>query len=81
MYSRLSDVKSGKINNHILPFLWMKGEDISKTLRQLYRAHEAGIGAVCLESRTFEDFGGESWWKTVGTILEEAEKLNMKVWI
>lgn len=81
MYSRLSDVKNGKINNHILPFLWMKGEDISKTLRQLYRAHEAGIGAVCLESRTFEDFGCESWWKTVGTILEEAEKLNMKVWI
>ena len=81
MYSKLEKLLSGRAGNHILPFLWMTGEDISKTLRQLHRAHEAGIGAVCLESRTFEQFGRDAWWQTVTAILEEARRLNMKVWI
>ena len=81
MQKWLDNIIKGESENHILPFLWMMGEDWEKTKRQIHRIHDCGIRAMCLESRTFEDFCGESWWATLKKVLAEARALDMKVWI
>ncbi len=67
--------------NHLLPFLWLHGED-EKTLRDmLQKIAAADIGAVCLESRPHPDFAGDTWWRDLDIILDEAVKLGLKIWI
>ena len=67
--------------NHMMPFLWLKGEG-EATIREYMRViHDSGINAVCVESRPHPDFLGNGWWKDMDVILEEAENLCMKVWI
>jgi len=79
--SRLNDVLNGKGENYILPFFWQHGEE-EETLRHYMNViHNANIGAVCVESRPHPDFVGPKWWQDMDVILEEAKKLNMKVWI
>jgi len=34
-----------------------------------------------LESRRLLDYAGPGWWEIVGTILDEAERLGMKIWL
>lgn len=68
-------------NNHLLPFLWLHGED-EDTLREMLRRIAAcDIGAVCLESRPHPDFAGKTWWRDLDIILDEAVKLGLKIWI
>lgn len=68
-------------NNHLLPFLWLHGED-EETLRDMLQKIAAcDIGAVCLESRPHPDFVGETWWRDLDIILDEAVKLGLKIWI
>lgn len=68
-------------NNHILPFLWLHGED-EKTLRNmLQKIRGCGIGAVCLESRPHPDYVGDKWWRDMDIIIDEALKLGLKLWI
>ncbi|MCC8067400.1 MAG: hypothetical protein LIO94_09930 [Clostridiales bacterium] len=79
--SRLEETLTGKNGNYILPFFWQHGED-EATLREYMQViHDANIGAVCVESRPHPDFVGEKWWMDMDVILEEAGRLNMKVWI
>ncbi len=81
VYEKLSNLLAGKSENHILPFFWQHGED-NETLRHYMRIiHDAHIGAVCVESRPHPDFVGALWWQNMDAILDEAEKLGMKVWI
>lgn len=68
-------------SSHILPFLWMKGEDNGTIGEELDRIEECGIREVCLESRPHPDFCGPGWWENVDFILEEARKRGMRVWI
>ena len=71
----------GGWDNHILPFLWMRGED-EETLRTTMRViHGANIGAVCVESRPHPDYGGPRWWRDLDVILGEARRMDMKVWL
>ncbi len=78
---KLKNILDGKGANHLLPFLWMHGED-EATLRDMLRhIHGCGIGAVCLESRPHPDYVGDKWWTDVDVVLDEAKKLGMKVWI
>lgn len=81
MNKTVTQVLSGKADNHILPFFWQHGED-EATLRKLMSAiHGAGCGAVCVESRPHPDFCGDKWWQDMDIILDEARKRDMKVWI
>lgn len=81
MKNTLKRLLNGQTENHILPFLWMHGEE-EKTLREYVNAiHNCGIGAVCLESRPHPDFCGPLWWRDVDIILDECKKLDMKIWI
>ena len=78
---RVQQVLENRGENYILPFYWQHGED-EETLREgMKRIHEAGIGAVCVESRPHPDFVGPKWWEDMDIILDEAHKRGMKVWI
>ena len=81
MNDAISNLLSGKAENHILPFFWQHGED-EDTLREYVRVmDEANCHAFCVESRPHPDFCGEKWWRDMDVILEEARKRDMKVWI
>ncbi|HHV12752.1 MAG TPA: hypothetical protein GXX75_20990 [Clostridiales bacterium] len=81
MNQKVKQLLEGKGNNHILPFLWVHGEE-EAVLREYMGAVEAsGIGAVCVESRPHPDYCGPQWWHDMDIILDEAKKRDMKVWI
>lgn len=68
-------------NNHLLPFLWLHGEDEATLRDMLQKIAACDIGAVCLESRPHPDFAGDTWWRDLDIILDEAVKLGLKIWI
>ncbi len=81
MNQRIRDVLSEMTTRYIFPFLWLKGET-EETLKEYMRViHDAGCNAVCLESRPHPDFCGPKWWRDLDVIIEEAKKLDMKLWI
>lgn len=78
---RIKELLSNKTNNHIFPFMWVHGEE-EKVYRETIRAiYGANIRAFCVEARPHENFGKKQWWDDMEVILDEAEKLGMKVWI
>lgn len=81
MMKRLYESLHDEYENYIAPFLWLHNEDDELIKQELKRIHECKIGAVCLESRTHEDFCGEAWWSDVSLILNTCRELGMKVWI
>ena len=78
---RLQTLLSGNGESHILPFLWMKGEDNVTIREELDRIEECGIREVCLESRPRPEFCGKRWWENLDFVLPEAKRRGMKVWI
>ena len=67
--------------NHILPFLWMRGESEDILRTELKKIREAGIRSVCLEARPHPDYAGEGWWHDVDIVIDEAKKHDMQIWI
>ncbi|MDR1639165.1 MAG: hypothetical protein LBT59_05660 [Clostridiales bacterium] len=81
MQETLKKLLSGKEESHILPFLWLHGED-EETLRSYVNViRNANIFEFCVESRPHPDFCGPKWWIDLEAIIDEAQKLEMKVWI
>ena len=78
---RLEMLLRGQCTSHILPFLWMKGEDNETIGRELDQIEKCGIREVCLESRPHPDFCGPGWWENLDFLCEEAQKRGMKLWI
>lgn len=74
-------VLGGQWENRIFPFLWLHGEDEAVLRHYMHVIHAANIGAVCVESRPHPDFCGPGWWRDMDVILDEAKKLDMRVWI
>lgn len=71
----------GSVKNHMLPFLWLHGED-EPTLRHMMAVIDgANCKEVCVESRPHPDFCGPKWWADMDVILEEARQRHMRVWI
>ena len=68
-------------DNHILPFLWMRGEDEQVLRTEIEKICQAGIRSVCLEARPHPDYAGDAWWHDVDIVLDEAKKRGMTVWI
>lgn len=78
---RLQALLRGEGTSHILPFLWMKGEDNGTIRSELDKIEECGIREICLESRPHPDFCGPGWWENLDFILEEARCRDMRVWV
>ena len=68
-------------DNHILPFVWMRGEDEQVIRTEIAKIYEAGIRSVCLEARPHPDYAGEGWWHDVDIVIDEAKKRDMTIWI
>ena len=68
-------------NNRTAPFLWLHQEPVEEVIAEIERIHQCGIRSVCLESRTYEDFCKDQWWKDLAVIFRECKKRDMTVWI
>ena len=81
MNDTIRELLKGNSGDHIFPFFWQHGED-EATLRKMMKViHDSNCKSVCIESRPHPDFCGEKWWKDMDVILDEARKMDMKVWI
>ena len=78
---KLDELLDGKYENHIMPFLWVHGEDEAVYRRMVRVIHEANIGAFCIEARPHKGFCGPDWWRDLDILLDEAKKNDMRVWI
>lgn len=67
--------------NHIFPFLWMRGEDESILKTEIEKIHECGIKAICVEARPHDEFCKEGWWHDMDIVIAEAKKYGMQIWI
>lgn len=81
MNSIVQKLINGQVENYIFPFLWLHGESEDVLRHYMKIIYESNIRAVCVESRPHPDFCGESWWKDMDVILDEARNRGMKVWI
>ncbi len=81
MDNRLQAILHGQVDNYLAPFLWLHNEDDALILEELRRIYDCGIRAVCLESRTHEEFCREDWWSDCRLIMEFCREHDMKVWI
>lgn len=77
----LSSIINGEGGNYIAPFLWLHNEDDSLIVKELHRIHDCGISAVCIESRTHDEFCRDDWWSDVRLIIDTCKSLGMKLWI
>ncbi|MBQ8551380.1 MAG: hypothetical protein IJ428_01045 [Clostridia bacterium] len=77
----LTEIINGNGGNYVAPFLWLHNEDDSLIIKELHRIRDCGIGAVCIESRTHEEFCRDDWWSDVRLILDTCKELGMKLWI
>ncbi len=66
---------------HVMPFLWVHGESHDVYKKMVNVIYDNNIRAFCVESRPHPDFCRDKWWSDLAVILDEAEKLGMKVWI
>lgn len=81
MTTPLDDVLGGRQANYLLPFLWQRGEPEAAIREEIGRVAESGIAAVCVEARPHPDFIGPQWWRDFDTIMDEARRRGMRVWI
>lgn len=81
MYNQLKEAIENRCGNYLLPFFWQHMGHTEEIPEHVEKIYESGCKAFCVESRPYEDFCGESWWRDMGIILAEAKKRGMKVWI
>lgn len=66
---------------HIMPFLWVHGEDEATYRKMVGVIYDANLRAFCVEARPHDGFCQDTWWRDMDILLDEAEKRGMKVWI
>lgn len=81
MDKQLKECLENTQKDYILPFLWVKGEDLDAVKREILAIKASGIESFCVESRTYEEFCEERWWNDFRFILETAKELDMHVWL
>lgn len=81
MTAYYQQVLNGTYDNHVLPFLWMKGESQQTIAEYLEKIAGADIHEVCLESRPHPDFCGEGWWRDLRFVIDTCKQLGLKIWI
>ena len=69
-------------DRHVINPLFWQRHDAPEALREeMRRMKETGINDFILEPRPHPDYLGETWWSDFDLILQEAERLDMTVWI
>ncbi len=78
---KLKQILQGQTDNHILPFLWIHGEDADTLRAEIGKIYDSGIRALCVEARPHADFGGPKWFEDLGVILAECKRRGMQMWL
>lgn len=81
MNNRVKQVINNDFDNYLFPFMWIKNGERDSIVSQIDDIFNMGHRALCIESRTHEDFCGDEWWRDVRVVLEECKKRNMTVWL
>ena len=81
MAAYFEQVLGGTYDNHVLPFLWLKGEARETITEYLEQIAGADIREICLESRTHPDFCRDGWWSDLRFIIDECKRLGLKIWL
>ncbi len=85
MNQRINDCLCGNEPNYLYPFLILRdiNEDLSvdDIIEEINAIKNSGCGGFLIETRGFTDWGRDKWWEVLGIVLEEARRLDMKVWI
>ena len=81
MTAYFEQVLGGTYDNHVLPFLWLKGEARETITEYLEQIAGADIREVCLESRTHPDFCRDGWWSDLRFIIDDCKRLGLKIWL
>ncbi|MCR4622888.1 MAG: hypothetical protein K5663_12485 [Clostridiales bacterium] len=68
-------------NAHLLPFLWLHGEDDETLIRGVEQIKASGCDMFCAESRTHPEFLGKDWWREMGVLLDASRRLGMKFYL
>ena len=77
----LSILQNGQNDPHILPFLWIHGEEADTLRERIGTVYDSGIRAVCVEARPHSDFNGPKWFADLETILQECKRRSMQMWL
>ncbi|MFR8755765.1 MAG: hypothetical protein ACLVG5_02970 [Clostridium sp.] len=75
----LQALLQGKCTSHILPFLWMKGEDNETIGKELDKIEKCGIREVCSNPDHIR-FCGPKWWK-IWILFVQKLKKRARLWI
>ncbi len=78
---RMNEVLAGREGNYLIPFFWQNGGGEVPIREEMKAIRQSGIRAVCVESRVHPDFLGPDWWRDMDVIMEEARRLDMRVWV
>lgn len=78
---KIENVLNDTSENHMMPFLWMHGEEESVIRKYVQEIARTGIGSICIESRPHPAFLKEQWWQDVAIIIDECKKQRMTIWI
>ncbi len=82
MDKHLRESLDGQYESRQFPFLWVHDEDsYEDVLTEILAIKRCGFRAFCVESRPFEAFCEEPWWRLMGFILETARANGMRVWL
>lgn len=81
MAAYFEQMLGGAYDNHVLPFLWLKGEAHETITEYLEQIAGADIREVCLESRTHPDYCRDGWWSDLHFIIGECKRLGLKIWL
>ena len=65
----------------IAPLFWQHGEEAEALRDEMRAMRSVGIRQCVVESRPHPDYLGPGWWQSLDTILDEAQRLGMQVWI
>lgn len=67
--------------HYLNPLFWQRNDAPEALREEMARMKENGINDFVVEPRPHPDYLGEGWWKDLDLILEEAERLEMIVWL
>ncbi len=67
--------------DHLLPFLWLHGEDDETLERGVQEILDAGCHTLCAESRTHPDFLGPGWWHEMDVLLRACQTRGMQFYL
>ncbi|MCQ2432748.1 MAG: hypothetical protein MJ175_09120 [Clostridia bacterium] len=79
--NKLIECLENRVGNYIFPFFWQHGEDDDRLIEEIEAIYQSGIRALCVESRTHEQFCEDPWWHTMDVILGACKERGMKVWL